>query len=82
MCPFAGYLGDSGKTMGWDLIGYLLPLLIFLSDLQAEVTNGPCGHAKCWKGSCECSLPQVLRVCVCVPVRLYARLEQSGGIWS
>ena len=61
MCPFAGYLGDSGKTVGWDLIGYLLPLLIFLSDLQAEVTNGPCGHAKCWKESCPKSC-----VCVCV----------------
>ena len=66
MCPFAGYLGDSGKTMGWDLIGYLFPLLIFLSDLQTEVTNGPCEHAKCWKGSRERSLPQVLCVCVCV----------------
>lgn len=43
--------------MGWDLIGYLLLLLISLSELQAEVTNGPCGHAKCWKGSCKHSLP-------------------------
>lgn len=66
MCPCAGYLGDNRKTMGQDLIGSSLPLLISLSELQAEVTNGPCGHAKCWKGNHECSLPRVLCVCVCV----------------
>lgn len=65
MCPCAGYLGDNGKTMGQDLIGYSLPLLISLSELQTEVTNGPCGHAKCRKGSCECSLPQALCICMC-----------------
>lgn len=63
--------------MGRDLIGYSLLLLISLSELQAEVTNGPCGHAKCWKGSlrmfvalspvCMCVCARAL-VCACVCV--------------
>lgn len=83
MCPCVGYLGDNGKTMGQDLIGYSVPLLISLSGLQAEVTNGPCGHAKCWKGSCECSLPQALCVrmcgCQCVCGHVLNKAVTSGA---
>ena len=83
MCPCAGYLGDNGKTMGRDMIGYSLPLLISLSKLQAEVTNGPCKHAKWREGSCECLLPRALCICVggcqCMRVRVLNKAATSGA---
>ena len=39
------------------------------------------GMPSAGRGAANVRCPK-FSVCVCVPVRLYARLEQSGGIWS